>query len=74
MFSDADSNLAGQNQQLWSCFMGRFNDIEVSVRRICVTAVTQLVVNHPELVEDLVGKGCCILEGTRGWGPLYGQV
>ena len=31
----------------------RFNDIDISVRRICVNAAQDFIVNHPELVKDI---------------------
>lgn len=53
MFSDAGSTLADQNKPLWVCFLGRFNDISITVRTICVQSAAAFVLNHPELVKDV---------------------
>ncbi|KAK2159284.1 hypothetical protein LSH36_155g04017 [Paralvinella palmiformis] len=53
MFSEPGSDLAMQNKPLWLCFVGRFNDIDVDVRRICVQACQEFIVNHPELLRDI---------------------
>lgn len=53
MFSDKDSELATQHQSLWSCFLGRFNDISVSVRTRCVQYSMHFLLNHPELKRDI---------------------
>ncbi|KAL4230738.1 Sister chromatid cohesion protein PDS5 A [Mactra antiquata] len=54
MFSDPGSNLAEQNKPLWNCFLGRFNDISITVRTICVQSAVNFVLNHPELVKDVI--------------------
>ncbi|CAH1778266.1 unnamed protein product [Owenia fusiformis] len=53
MFSDKDSDLATQNKPLWNCFIGRFNDIDVSVREVCVKSAENFLVNHPPLQKDI---------------------
>ncbi|XP_052794341.1 sister chromatid cohesion protein PDS5 homolog A-like isoform X2 [Mya arenaria] len=54
MFSDPESTLAEQNKPLWNCFLGRFNDISITVRTICVQSTLNFVMNHPELVKDVI--------------------
>ncbi|KAG1710427.1 Sister chromatid cohesion protein PDS5 B [Nymphon striatum] len=53
MFSDKDSELAAQNKPLWTCFLGRFNDISVAVRTRCVQYSMHFLLNHPELKDDI---------------------
>ncbi|GAB6027135.1 hypothetical protein CHUAL_013897 [Chamberlinius hualienensis] len=53
MFSDKNSELAHQHKLLWQCFLGRFNDISVSVRNRCVQYSMHFLLNHPELREDI---------------------
>ena len=48
----------------------RFNDIDISVRRICVQSVHMLIVNHPELVGDLVGEYPLIIRNVTRTGML----
>ncbi|KAL3879117.1 hypothetical protein ACJMK2_031429 [Sinanodonta woodiana] len=54
MFSDPGSNLAGQNKQLWFCFLGRFNDISITVRTICVQSAQNFLMHHPDLQKDII--------------------
>ncbi|XP_060604086.1 LOW QUALITY PROTEIN: sister chromatid cohesion protein PDS5 homolog B-like, partial [Ruditapes philippinarum] len=54
MFSDPESNLADQNKALWICFLGRFNDISITVRTICVQSAVSFVLHHPELTKDVI--------------------
>lgn len=54
MFSDPGSNLAEQNKALWICFLGRFNDISITVRTICVQSAVSFVLHHPELIRDVI--------------------
>ncbi|KAL5012757.1 hypothetical protein ScPMuIL_011308 [Solemya velum] len=53
MFSDPGSTLADQNKPLWNCFLGRFNDISISVRTTCVQFAQHFVQHHPELIKDI---------------------
>ncbi|XP_003426788.1 sister chromatid cohesion protein PDS5 homolog B isoform X2 [Nasonia vitripennis] len=53
MFSEKGSQLAVQNQQLWRAFLGRFNDISVSIRTKCVQYSMHFLLNHPELRKDI---------------------
>ncbi|XP_025084821.1 sister chromatid cohesion protein PDS5 homolog A-like [Pomacea canaliculata] len=54
MFSEQGSDLALKNKPLWVCFLGRFNDISISVRTICVQYAQHFILNHPELVKDIL--------------------
>ncbi|UYV72676.1 PDS5A [Cordylochernes scorpioides] len=56
MFSDKDSDLATQNNLLWKCFLGRFNDIGVRVRTRCVQYSMHFLLNHPELRGDIIDQ------------------
>lgn len=53
MFSEKNSNLATQHTQLWRAFLGRFNDISVSIRTKCVQYSMHFLLNHPELRKDI---------------------
>jgi len=54
MFSEKDSSLAKHHMQLWRAFLGRFNDISVSIRIKCVQYSMHFLINHPELRKDIV--------------------
>ncbi|XP_012945070.1 sister chromatid cohesion protein PDS5 homolog A-B isoform X1 [Aplysia californica] len=54
MFSEKDSELAAQNKALWICFLGRYNDICVSIRLACIQQTQHFILNHPELVKDIL--------------------
>lgn len=56
MFSEPNSDLAMLHKPLWSCFVGRFYDIDINVRRLCTQASQEFIVNHPELVQDVSGS------------------
>ncbi|XP_011506511.1 PREDICTED: sister chromatid cohesion protein PDS5 homolog B-B isoform X1 [Ceratosolen solmsi marchali] len=53
MFSEKGSQLAVQHPQLWRAFLGRFNDISVSIRIKCVQYSMHFLLNHPELRKDI---------------------
>lgn len=53
MFSEKGSQLAVQHSQLWRAFLGRFNDISVSIRIKCVQYSMHFLLNHPELRKDI---------------------
>lgn len=53
MFSEKGSQLAIQHSQLWRAFLGRFNDITVSIRIKCVQYSMHFLLNHPELRKDI---------------------
>lgn len=54
MFSEKDSDLAAQNRALWFCFLGRYNDICVAIRTVCIQQTQHFILNHPELVKDVL--------------------
>lgn len=50
-----NSLLHETNPSLWDAFLGRFNDIDKEVRKLCVHMVPQLMKKNPELpVERLL--------------------
>ncbi|XP_014204642.1 sister chromatid cohesion protein PDS5 homolog B-A isoform X2 [Copidosoma floridanum] len=53
MFSERGSQLAEQHPLLWRAFLGRFNDISVSIRIKCVQYSMHFLLNHPELRKDI---------------------
>ncbi|KAJ2941394.1 hypothetical protein O0L34_g3602 [Tuta absoluta] len=53
MFSEPGSELARQYPALWRAFLGRFNDISVSVRIKCVQYCMHFLVHHPHLRKDI---------------------
>lgn len=53
MFSETNSTLATRNKQLWQVFLGRFNDISVSIRIKCVQFTMHFLLNHPKLMDDI---------------------
>ncbi|KAK3923322.1 Sister chromatid cohesion protein PDS5-like protein B [Frankliniella fusca] len=53
MFSEKDSTLARAHHQLWKAFLGRFNDISVTIRIKCVQYSMHFLLNHPELRKDI---------------------
>ncbi len=36
--------------------VSRFNDIDTEVRKICVLSCQNFIVNHPELIPDIIGE------------------
>ncbi|XP_017780712.1 PREDICTED: sister chromatid cohesion protein PDS5 homolog B isoform X2 [Nicrophorus vespilloides] len=53
MFSEKDSELARKHTALWRAFLGRFNDIAVSIRIKCVQYSMHFLLNHPYLRKDI---------------------
>ncbi|MCL4115786.1 UNVERIFIED_CONTAM: hypothetical protein GTU68_048938, partial [Idotea baltica] len=53
MFSEKDSSLAIDHKQLWTAFLGRFNDISIKIRIKCVQYSMHFLINHPELRKDI---------------------
>lgn len=53
MFSEKCSNLAKNYRPLWLAFLGRYNDISVSIRTKCVQYTMHFLLNHPELKNDI---------------------
>ncbi|XP_078494213.1 sister chromatid cohesion protein PDS5 homolog B-like isoform X2 [Ciona intestinalis] len=46
MFSNKDSDLVTQHPALWTSFLGRFRDIDPTLRCTCVKFYGKLVINH----------------------------
>lgn len=46
--------MARNHRQLWLAFLGRYNDISVSIRIKCVQYTMHFLLNHPELLDDIV--------------------
>lgn len=53
MFSEKESELAKQHSALWRAFLGRFNDISVTIRTKCVQYSMHFLLNHPDLRKDI---------------------
>lgn len=53
MFSEKDSELAKHHSALWRAFLGRFNDISVTIRTKCVQYSMHFLLNHPDLRKDI---------------------
>lgn len=53
MFSEKGSTLADKHRQLWLAFLGRYNDISLTIRIKCVQYTMHFLLNHPELLEDI---------------------
>ncbi|VDP71500.1 unnamed protein product, partial [Echinostoma caproni] len=47
-----NSSLHEKNPSLWEAFLGRFNDIDKEVRKLCVHMVPQLMKKNPDLPID----------------------
>lgn len=56
MFSEKESTLAYDNKALWLCFLGRFNDISVAIRTICIQQTQHFIINHPDLIKDILDQ------------------
>ena len=56
LFSSKDSDLIQSNNALWSAFLTRFSDIDVSVRLEITKCVADLFLNHPSCRTDLEGN------------------
>ena len=53
MFSERGPNLAQNHRALWLAFLGRYNDISLSIRIKCVQYTMHFLLNHPELINDI---------------------
>lgn len=53
MFSEPDSTLALNHKQLWTAFLGRFNDVSIPIRTKCVQYSMHFLLNHPLLRSDI---------------------
>ncbi len=56
MFSEKDSKLATIVPQLWEAYLTRFSDGNDDIRKICVATISDFLINHPELNENLYGR------------------
>ncbi|CAH8496639.1 unnamed protein product [Schistosoma turkestanicum] len=55
LFSEPNSLLHRRNPSLWDAFLGRFNDIDSGVRKLCIHMLPQLLKqNHDLLHEQLL--------------------
>ena len=41
------------DRQLWLAFLGRYNDISLTIRIKCVQYTMHFLLNHPELIGDI---------------------
>ncbi|CAL4140749.1 unnamed protein product, partial [Meganyctiphanes norvegica] len=53
MFSEKESALALNHKQLWTAFLGRFNDVSIKIRTKCVQYSMHFLLNHPLLRNDI---------------------
>lgn len=53
MFSERGSTLAQKHRQLWLAFLGRYNDISLTIRIKCVQYTMHFLLNHQELITDI---------------------
>lgn len=53
LFSDKNSVIATKYSEIWKSFLGRFRDINVTVRVRCVQYSMHFLVNHPDLRRDI---------------------
>jgi hypothetical protein len=58
MFSEKGSKLAVTVPQLWEAYLERFSDGNDDIRKICVSTISDFLINHPELNEEMHGR-CC---------------
>lgn len=61
MFSEKDSKLAKQHNNLWNNFLGRFLDIAVAIRIKCVQSSMHFLLNHKQLRVDIIS----VLKGRQ---------
>ena len=63
MFSEKNSKLATTTPQLWEAYLERFSDGNDEIRKICVLSISEFLINHSELNEQIYGKKIffCIL-------------
>uniref|UniRef100_A0A0K2UC00 Sister chromatid cohesion protein PDS5 homolog BAlike [Bombus terrestris] n=1 Tax=Lepeophtheirus salmonis TaxID=72036 RepID=A0A0K2UC00_LEPSM len=54
IFSEPSSRLSYTSPQLWKAFLGRFNDVSLSIRIKCVQHTMHFLLNHEELHEDII--------------------
>ncbi|PAA77947.1 hypothetical protein BOX15_Mlig024126g1, partial [Macrostomum lignano] len=76
LFSETTGNLVQLQPDLWKAFLGRFVDVSLEVRRICVASVPQLLRTNPDLRDTLVAllRGRSIDAHTDIRDCVIGQV
>ncbi|CAH8547135.1 unnamed protein product [Schistosoma rodhaini] len=52
LFSEPNSLLHRRNPSLWDAFLGRFNDIDSEVRKLCIHMLPQLLKQNQDLVHE----------------------
>ncbi len=56
MFSEKGSKLAVTVPQLWETYLECFSDENEDIRKICVSTISDFLINHPELNEEMYGR------------------
>ncbi|KAK4471759.1 hypothetical protein MN116_005158 [Schistosoma mekongi] len=52
LFSEPNSLLHRKNPSLWDAFLGRFNDIDCEVRKLCIHMLPQLLKQNQDLLHE----------------------
>ncbi|CAH8548483.1 unnamed protein product [Heterobilharzia americana] len=52
LFAEPNSLLHRRNPNLWDAFLGRFNDIDSEVRKLCIYMLPQLLKQNQDLPQD----------------------
>ncbi|CAI2728920.1 unnamed protein product [Schistosoma spindalis] len=52
LFSEPNSLLHRRNPSLWDAFLGRFNDIDSEVRKLCIHMLPQLLKQNQDLLHE----------------------
>ena len=55
MFSEKNSKLAKTVPQLWEAYLERFSDNNDDIRKICVSTLSEFLISHSELNEQIYG-------------------
>lgn len=55
MFCEKDSKLATTVTQLWEAYLERFSDSNDEIRKICVLTISDFLLNHSELNDQIYG-------------------
>jgi uncharacterized protein YecA (UPF0149 family) len=55
MFSEKNSKLATILPQLWEAYLERFSDANDEIRKLCVSSISDFLINHSELNEQIYG-------------------
>ncbi len=56
MFSEKDSKLASVYPQLWEAYLDRYSDENDEIRKACIVATSDVLVNHPHLLGQIMGE------------------